>query len=197
MHRGRNQTGTKIEIHKRCSQSAERAAWELAREQGAEDRLATVNPGAILGPLLGRDASYSLEVIERLLKGIPGTPKVGFSFVDARDVASLQVKAMLSPEAGGERFIAVTEFRWMAEVAAVLRRELGDDAAKVPTRGVPNLLVRTMALFDPNIRSITNQLGKKLAYSSEKAKTKLNWSPRPLDETIAETGRSMIDLGIV
>lgn len=176
---------------------AERAAWELAREQGAEDRLATVNPGAILGPLLSRDASYSLEVIERLLKGIPGTPKVGFSFVDARDVAALQVKAMVAPEAGGQRFIAVAEFLWMAEVAAILRRKLGDDAAKVPTRGVPNLAVRAMALFDPGIRSITNQLGKKLTYSSAKAETTLGWSTRPLEQTIAETGSSMVDLGVV
>jgi dihydroflavonol-4-reductase len=176
---------------------AERAAWELAREQGAEERLATVNPGAILGPLLSRDASYSLEVVQRLLKGIPGTPKVGFSFVGARDVAELQVRAMLNPEAGGQRFIAVTEFLWMAEVAAVLRRELGPDAAKVPTRGVPNLLVRAMALFDPGIRSIVNQLGKKLTYSSEKARTELGWSPRPVEQTIAETGRSMVDLGAV
>jgi nucleoside-diphosphate-sugar epimerase len=176
---------------------AERAAWELAREEGAEERLATVNPGAILGPLLSRDTSYSLEAIQRLLKGIPGTPKIGFSFVDARDVAALQVKAMLSPEAGGRRFIAVTEFLWMAEVAAVLRRELGPDAAKVPSRGVPNLLVRAMALFDPGIRSITNQLGKKLTYSNERARTVLGWSPRPLAQTIAETGRSMVDLGAV
>jgi nucleoside-diphosphate-sugar epimerase len=176
---------------------AERAAWELAREEGAESRLATVNPGAILGPLLSRDASYSLEAIQRLLKGIPGTPKVGFSFVDARDVADLQIKAMLSPEAGGQRFIAVTEFLWMAEVAAVLRSELGADAAKVPSRGVPDLLVRAMALFDPGIRSITNQLGKKLTYSSEKAETVLGWAPRPLKQTIAETGRSMVDLGAV
>ncbi|HUC07930.1 MAG TPA: aldehyde reductase [Solirubrobacterales bacterium] len=176
---------------------AERAAWELAREEGAEQRLATVNPGAILGPLLSHDASYSLEAIQRLLKGIPGTPKVGFSFVDARDVADLQVKAMLAPEAGGQRFIAVTEFLWMAEVAAVLRRELGADASKVPTRGVPNLLVRAMALFDPGIRSITNQLGKKLTYSNARAKTVLGWSPRPLEQTIAETGRSMVDLGAV
>lgn len=176
---------------------AEQAAWELVREQGAEQRLATVNPGAILGPLLSRDASYSLEVIERLLKGIPGTPKVGFSFVDARDVAALQVKAMLTPEAGGERFIATAEFLWMAEVAATLRRELGDDAAKVPTRGVPNLVVRAMALFDPGIRSITNQLGKKLTYSSAKAQTTLEWTPRPVEQTIAETGRSMVDLGLV
>jgi nucleoside-diphosphate-sugar epimerase len=176
---------------------AERAAWELARAEGAEQRLATVNPGAILGPLLSDDASYSLEVIQRLLKGIPGTPKVGFSFVDARDVAALQVKAMSAAQAGGKRFIAVTEFLWMAEVAAVLRRELGTDAAKVPTRGVPNLLVRAMALFDPGIRSITNQLGKKLTYSNEQAKTVLGWAPRPLEQTIAETGRSMVDLGAV
>lgn len=176
---------------------AERAAWELVGEQGAEQRLATVNPGAILGPLLSRDASYSLEVIERLLKGIPGTPKVGFSFVDARDVAALQVMAMSSPDAGGQRFIATAEFLWMAEVAATLRRELGDDAAKVPTRGVPNLLVRGMALFDPGIRTITNQLGKKLTYSSEKARARLGWTTRPLEQTIAETGRSMVDLGVV
>jgi dihydroflavonol-4-reductase len=175
---------------------AERAAWELAREEGAEERLATVNPGAILGPLLSRDTSYSLEAIQRLLKGIPGTPKIGFSFVDARDVAALQVKAMSAPQAGGQRFIAVAEFLWMAEVAAVLRRELGADAAKVPTRGVPNLLVRAMALFDPGIRSITNQLGKKLTYSSEKARTELGWSPRPAAESAVDTARSMIELGL-
>jgi dihydroflavonol-4-reductase len=176
---------------------AERAAWDLVREAGEPERLATVNPGAILGPLLSRDGSYSLEAIERLLKGMPGVPRIGFSFVDARDVADLQIKAMVAPEAGGERFIAVTQFLWMAEVAAVLRRELGADAAKVPTRGVPNLLVRAMALFDPGIRSITNQLGKKLAYSSEKAERLLGWSPRPVEQTIAETGRSMVNLGAV
>lgn len=176
---------------------AERAAWELVEERGERERLATINPGAILGPLLSRDGSFSLQVIERLLKGTPGAPRIGFSFVDVRDVAKLQVEAMLSPGAGGERFIAVAEFLWMAEVAAVLRRELGEDARKVPTRKVPDLLVRAMGLFDPSIRTITNQLGKKLTYSSEKAKTTLGWSPRPVPESIADTGRRMIELGIV
>jgi dihydroflavonol-4-reductase len=54
-----------------------------------------------------------------------------------------------------------------------------------------------MALFDPGIRSITNQLGKKLAYSNEKARTTVDWAPRPIEQTIAETGRSMVDLGAV
>ncbi|MDX6603353.1 MAG: hypothetical protein QOF13_2555 [Solirubrobacterales bacterium] len=176
---------------------AEQAAWDLVREAGEPERLATVNPGAILGPLLSRDGSYSLEAIERLLKGMPGVPRIGFSFVDARDVAELEIKAMLAPEAGGERFIAVTEFHWMAEVAAMVRHGLGPDAGKVPTRKVPDLLVRAMALFDPGIRSITGQLGKRSSYSSEKARELLGWSPRPVEETVVETGRSMVDKGVV
>ncbi len=176
---------------------AERAAWALVDEEGARERLATVNPGAILGPMLHSDASYSLDAVKRLLEGTPGIPRIGFSFVDVRDVADLHLKAMLTPEAGAERYIAVAEFLWMAEAGQILRDRLGDAASKVPTRKVPDLLVKAMGLFDPSVRSITNQLGKKLTYSSEKARTTLDWSPRPVPETIADTGRSMVELGVV
>jgi dihydroflavonol-4-reductase len=176
---------------------AERAAWDLARERGATDRLATVNPGAILGPLLGPGHSFSLELVERLLKGTPGIPRIGFSIVDVRDVADLQIRAMTAPAAGGERFVAVAEFRWMAEVAELLRDRLGEDASKVPKRRVPDLVVRGMGLFDPGVRSITNQLGKKLTYSSERAKRLLDWSPRPVEDTVVECARSMVQRGAV
>jgi len=175
---------------------AERAAWKLVEEEGAKERLATINPGAILGPLLHRDPSFSLQTVQRLLKGTPGVPRIGFSFVDVRDVADLHVKAMTAPAAGGERFIAVDEFLWLAEVAAILRRELGPDAKKVPTRKVPDLLVKVMGRFDPSVGSIVNQLGKKLTYSSEKARAELGWSPRPVADSIADTGRSMVELGL-
>jgi len=175
---------------------AEQAAWKLAEEEGAKERLATVNPGAILGPLLHRDPSFSLQTVQRLLKGTPGLPRIGFSFVDVRDVADLHVKAMLGEQASGERFIAVDEFLWLAEVAAILRRELGPEAKKVPTRKVPDLLVKVMGRFDPSVGSIVNQLGKKLTYSSEKARTELGWAPRPVADSIADTGRSMVELGL-
>jgi dihydroflavonol-4-reductase len=176
---------------------AEMAAWDLVRERGEENRLAAVNPGAILGPLLSEDLSFSLQAIERLLEGIPGVPRIGFSFVDVRDVAALEIAAMTAPEAGGERFIAVAEFRWMAEVAATLRERLGPAAAKVPTRTAPNLLVRALAIFDPSVRTIVNQLGKKLAYSSEKSRATLGWSPRTVEESVVETAESMVAKGIV
>jgi dihydroflavonol-4-reductase len=183
----------KLTPYTRSKTIAERAAWDFVKERGETEKLAVVNPGAILGPMLSGGRSFSLELIERLLKGMPGTPRLGYSIVDVRDVADLQIKAMTATEAGGERFIAVGEFRWMSEVAAVLRERLGAAAPKVPKRSVPDLVVRGMAIFDPSVRSIVGQLGRKVEMSSEKAKSMLGWSSRPIEETIVDCARSMLD----
>lgn len=180
-----------LEPYTRSKTIAERAAWDLVEERGESAKLAVVNPGAILGPVLSDDRSYSLALIERLLKGIPGAPRIGFSVVDVRDVADLQIRAMTAPAAGGERFIAVARFQWMAEIAAVLRERLGPAAAKVPSRTIPNLAVRAMGIFDPSVRSVASQLGQKVELSSQKAEAVLGWSPRPVDETIVDCARSL------
>jgi dihydroflavonol-4-reductase len=187
----------KLSAYARSKTIAERAAWDLAEERGATARLAVVNPGAIVGPVLSEDRSFSLQAIERLLRGMPGIPRIGFSFVDVRDVVDLELRAMTAPGAGGERFVAVERFLWMAEVAAILRERLGEKAAKVPARGVPDLLVRAMALFDPGVRSVTGQLGKKTELSSEKARSLLGWSTHPIEETVAECAHSLIEKGVV
>src|SRR5690349_20596995 len=104
---------------------------------------------------------------------------------------------MTSPAAAGQRFIAAGPFLWMSEVAEVLRDRLGEAAAKVPTRTVPNLLVRLMALLDSGLRTVVGELGEKTTYSSAKAEERLGWSPRPVEDTIAETAESMISKGLV
>jgi len=183
----------KLSPYVRSKTIAELAAWDFVADLGDPGRVAVVNPGAIIGPALSEDRSFSLEAIERLLDGMPGVPRIGFSFVDVRDVADLQIRAMTAPEAGGQRLIAVGEFAWMAEVAEILRARLGEDAAKVPTRRVPNLAVRAIAVFDPGVRSIVGQLGRRSSYSSEKARTSLGWTTRPLEETVVETARIMLN----
>jgi nucleoside-diphosphate-sugar epimerase len=83
----------------------------------------------------------------------------------------------------------------MADVARILRERLGDDAAKVPKRSAPDLLVRAMGLFDPGVRSITGQLGRKQEYASTRAEELLGWAPRPIEETVVDCARSMLGAG--
>ena len=171
---------------------AERAAWDLVREAGGEDRLAVVNPGAIIGPPLSGDHSTSLQAIQRLLDGMPAMPQLGFTFVDVRDVADLHLRAMTDQAAAGERFIAADKFLWTADVAAVISERLGDAAPRVPTRVAPNLLVRAMSLFDGGIRPFVKDLGRQQWMSSAKARQTLGWSPRPIEDSIEDTARALI-----
>jgi dihydroflavonol-4-reductase len=172
---------------------AERAAWDYMRGQGAEERLVTVQPGAIIGPVLGEDRSYSLQAVDRMLTGrMPGLPRLGFSFIDVRDVAALHVAAMTAPDAAGERLIAASTFLWFSDVAAILREQLGADARKVPRRSVPNIVVRALALFDPEVRSVVDELGQKTTYSIENAKRRVGWTPRPVEETVVDCARSLL-----
>ncbi|HEX5928066.1 MAG TPA: NAD-dependent epimerase/dehydratase family protein [Solirubrobacterales bacterium] len=186
---------TRLEPYTRSKTIAERAAWDLVDRRGERERLAVVNPGAILGPVLGAEDSFSLQMVERLLDGVPGTPRIGYSVVDVRDVADLQVRAMEAAAAGGERYIAVAEFAWMGEVAAILRERLGPEAPKVPKRSLPDFAVRAMGLFDPSVRSVARQLGQRVELSGEKARAELGWSPRPLEETVVDCARSLLERG--
>src|SRR5690348_14450781 len=107
---------------------AELAAWDLINASGGPTTLATVNPTLVIGPVMGRDYSDSIQVVQRLVSGkVPGLPKLGFNFVDVRDVADLHVLAMTAPEASGQRFIAAGVFAWMADAAVMLRARLGKD----------------------------------------------------------------------
>jgi dihydroflavonol-4-reductase len=171
---------------------AEHAAWQHVRSVGAEDRLAVINPGAIIGPALSDDHSYSLQAIQRLLAGMPAAPRLGFSFVDVRDVADLHIRALTDPAGGGERFIATDRFLWMAQVAAILRERLGGAAKRVPTRVAPNLVIRAMALFDGSVRSVVGDLGKESWFSSDKARATLGWKTRPVEDSVEDCARSLV-----
>lgn len=191
-------TEPKVSAYAQSKTLAERAAWDLINASTGETTLATVNPALVLGPVTSDDFSESVQVVERLLSGrVPGLPRLGFNVVDVRDVADLHIRAMTHPHAAGERFIAAGQFAWMGDLAALLRARLGDGAAKVPTRKVPDFVIRLAGLFDKDLGSVTPSLGHKHDYSSEKARRMLDWKPRPLDETIVDCANSLIATGAV
>jgi nucleoside-diphosphate-sugar epimerase len=177
---------------------AERAAWDFMKAEGGALELATVNPAGIFGPVLGADFSSSIEVVKRLMNGMPGCPQIYFGIVDVRDVADLHIRAMTNPAAKGERFIAVSgNAVSMLEIGAILRSRLGEAAKKVPTRQLPNWLVRVIALADPGLRTLLPMLGKIRHASSAKAQGKLGWKPRSREDALVATAESLIKFGVV
>lgn len=178
---------------------AERAAWTFVSEEGGELELSVVNPVGVLGPVLGPDYSTSILIVQGLLDGaMPGCPKLYFGIVDVRDVGDLHLRAMTHPAARGERFLAISgDAMSLAEVAKVLKERLGAAASRVPTRQLPNWLVRLAALRDPAVRQFTPELGKRRNATNAKARRLLGWEPRPREEAIVATAESLARLGLL
>lgn len=187
-----------VHAYRQSKTLAERAAWDFVGAHPEGPTLATVLPSMVIGPVLTAENLGSVQLISRLLGGkMPGTPPIGFTIVDVRDVADLHIRAMTAPEAAGERFLATTKFLWMAQIAKVLRDRLGARAAKVPRRNLPGFVLRVMALFDPALRYVTPNLGRSNTYSSAKAQRLLGWTPRSAETTIVECAESLIAAGAV
>jgi dihydroflavonol-4-reductase len=184
--------------YERSKTIAERAAWAWIKEHGGGLELATVNPCAVLGPVLGRDHSASIEIVKKLLDGsLPALPRVGWPLVDVRDVADLHYRAMLDPRAAGERFLAAGDFYWMSDIARTLKTRLPKLSRRVPTRKAPDWLLRLVAPFDPAVRGRLFELGKHRPVSSAKAKETLGWAPRSNDDAIVATAESLVAEGLV
>jgi nucleoside-diphosphate-sugar epimerase len=178
---------------------AERAAWDFLAKDGGSLELSVINPVGVFGPVLGPDYSASILFVQRLMVGaMPGCPRLYFGLVDVRDVADAHLRAMTHPAAKGERFLAIAgDFMSMLEVAKVLKRHLGPAAKRVPTRELPNWVVRLAAFRDPAVRLILPELGKVKSATNEKAKRLLAWKPRSNEEAILATAESLLRLGLV
>ena len=178
---------------------AERSAWDFVDNEGGGLELAVVNPVAVFGPVLGPDYSTSILLVKRLMDGsVPGCPRLYFGIVDVRDVADLHLRAMVDPAAKGERFLAVAgDCMSILDMANVLRHRMGASAKRVPTRPLPDWLVRIVALFDPVARQIRPELGKVKNASNDKARRMLGWAPRSREESIIATAESLVRLGLL
>lgn len=178
---------------------AERAAWDFVAREGGSLELSVVNPVGVFGPVLGPDYSTSILLVQRLMDGaMPGCPRLYFGAVDVRDVADLHLRCMTHPAAKGERFLAVAgDFVSIVEIARILKRGMGEAARRVPTMQLPDFLVRLAALRDPAVQQILPELGKRRNATNAKAREKLGWSPRSVEESILATAESLVRLGLL
>jgi nucleoside-diphosphate-sugar epimerase len=192
-------TGDDVRPYVKSKTLAERAAWDFIAKEGGGLELAVVNPVGVFGPVLGPDYSTSILIVQRLMDGaLPGCPKLYFGVVDVRDVADLHLRAMNNPAAKGERFLAVAgDFMSMQGIAKVLKARMNGAASRVPTRQLPNWLVRIASLRDPAVKQILPELGKRKNATNAKAKRLLGWNPRSNEESIVSTAESLVRLGLL
>ncbi|SRR6266404_1487196 len=178
---------------------AEKAAWDFITREGGDLELSVVNPVGIFGPLLGPGLSGGHEILKRLLDGsMKAIPKISFGIVDVRDVADLHLRAMTSPDAKGQRFLALSGgVLSLLDMALMLKNKMGDEADRVTTKTLPDWLVRVAALFNPLAKSIVSQLGRVKNASNEKAKRLLGWAPRSNEEAIMSAVESMSRFGLI
>ncbi|MFC5825072.1 NAD-dependent epimerase/dehydratase family protein [Nonomuraea insulae] len=183
--------------YRRSKTVAEKAAWDFMAEHHGPTTLTTILPGAVFGPILTAANLGSVRIVARMIGGrLPGSPRIGLEIIDVRDLADLHVRAMTSPEAAGQRFLATGEFTWMRQMAIALREGLGEAGSKVSTRQLPDFLVRLTAVFDKPLRSITVSLGRRNRHSTDKAQRVLGWQPRPAAQTVVDCARSLIAHGV-
>jgi nucleoside-diphosphate-sugar epimerase len=191
--------GPGVSAYAKSKTIAERAAWDYVARQNGHIELSVVNPVGVFGPVLGPDYSTSVLLVQRLMDGaMPGCPKLCFGGVDVRDVADLHLRAMTDPAAKGERFLAVSgDFLSMLEIAQVLKARMGEAAKRVPMRELPNWMVWMASLFDPAVKLLLPELGKRKNATGAKAERMLGWAPRPVADAIAATAESLAKLGLL
>lgn len=178
---------------------AELAAWEFVEsEQGRELELVVLNPALVLGPVISPAASASLEVISQLLTGkMPALPHLNFPIVDVRDVSAAHIAAMMAPEAAGERILLVEANLDLSEIASILREVQPERASHIPTRHVPNWMVRLMSKFSPSLGHILPDLGRRRRLSNRKMLKVLGIEPISARKSVVDTAESLVKFNLV
>lgn len=175
---------------------AEKAAWQFAAESGLD--LSVINPGLVLGPLIGKTYGTSVGLVAKAMRGVyPAVPKLSLPVADVRDVARAHVLALQTPEAVGERFIVAAESLSFREIMGILRVTAPDHARKLPRLELPNLVTRLVERFDRSLTPIIRELGRDTRVSNDKVRRVLGLTPRPAREAVAASGLSLIAEGLV
>ncbi len=176
---------------------AEQAAWDYVNAEQNTIELATILPGAILGPVLDKnDYGTSANLVKKMMDGsMPALPKIGFEMVDVRSVADAHLKALEHPSAKGNRYLCTNGYLQLKDISKILRKEF--PKYKIPSSTLPDFAVRLFSLLDKETRPILNDLGAKRLIDSSKIRNELGWKPISLTSSVIDTAESLIQLKIV
>lgn len=153
-------------------------AWKFSKKNGLD--LVTICPSLILGPNFYKHTPTTINVSAMLNNQIPFRLPMQTSVVDVRDVARAHILAFEKAEASGRYLVSGT---YVADFFESLKEVYAD--LEIPER---MLSIEEAKQFSRKSKTIPlEMIGHSFLYSDEKIKLQLDWKPRPLRETLADT----------
>ncbi len=168
--------------------------WIL--EQNSPDfQVVVLNPTAIIGPFDFKP-SYLGQVIQKIYKGtLPGLVPGGYNWVDVRDVAQAAMNAIEKGEPG-ERYLLSGKWQRLESLAGMVCIQRSKKCRMpvfpfwlarigVPFMAVYARLKKQHPLYTNESLDILQSANKQIL--NNKARETLGFSPRPLEESVADT----------
>jgi nucleoside-diphosphate-sugar epimerase len=136
--------GNKGDAYRASKKFAEQAAWDFIKEEKPNFDLVSINPPMIFGPFLPQTATRLKikdlnESNARVYNGYINTSKdAGLPhnalnvYVDVRDLATSHIKAITTPDAGGQRFIVSAREIPAQRICDLLREKFPELAKRTP-----------------------------------------------------------------
>lgn len=171
---------------------AEKAVWNYAETHNVKEKITTICPGLVFGPDSFDNSGASLAIIKAMFTGrMPMMPRIAYPIVDVRDCASLHIKAMTAPKAGGRRLMAASNTLWMSEISNILREAY--PKAKLPTRELPNFMVKIASIFDTSVKGIVPDIGTFHEADASYVTGLTGVIPRPARDAVLAAAESLIE----
>ncbi|OFI49734.1 3-beta hydroxysteroid dehydrogenase [Floricoccus tropicus] len=195
-----NPEETGLSAYEKSKLLAEKAAWDFIKNEGNGMEFTTVNPVAIFGPALSNHLSGSFDLFNMLLDGkTKAYPNLPLNIVDVRDVADIHIRAMITPQANGQRFIASADGQIsMEEIAKIIKEKRPQLSNKVTKRIIPNWIINASALFSKQAKEGKLMLSISRNVSNDKTKNILGWkSTRTNKDIILSSIDSMVNNNLI
>ncbi len=177
---------------------AEKEAWHINEQQSRWD-LVVINPSLVIGPGISPlSTSESFNLVKQIGDGSMkmGAADFYIGVVDVRDLAEAHFAAGFKPEAKGRHIISA-ENSHLLTLAKALQSKYGT-AYPFPQKTLPKFLVWLLAPASGFKRKmISRNVGYPWNLDNGKGVKELGVTYRPVEESIVDFFRQMIDHGVV
>ena len=126
----------------------------------------------------------------------PKAPKIPFSIVDVRDMATAHINAIEKGKNGTRYLTNIRkESFFFIDITLLLSKEFKDTKYKIPTSEAGSCLFKMLSICDKRLKPFVPVYGLKYEVDDQKTREELGVTYRTLDESVIEMAHNLIDLG--